>query len=85
MVLELLEHKSVFSPGYKCVLHLHAAVEECQVDRIVEAMDPKTKERKKVRELVVGDDFMPLCTLRCLNSFGVNQCTRYLNTVRYQS
>ena len=48
MVLDLLEHKSVFSPGYKCVLHLHAAVEECQVDRIVAALDPKTKEQKKV-------------------------------------
>ena len=42
-VLELLEHKSIFTAGYKCVLHIHTATEECEVTQIHYQLDPKTK------------------------------------------
>jgi peptide chain release factor subunit 3 len=35
--------------GYKSILHIHTAVEECEITKLVCAIDPKTKEQKKVR------------------------------------
>ena len=48
-VLELLEHKAIFTAGYKCVLHVHSVVEECECVKLIALMDPKTKEKKRVR------------------------------------
>jgi len=42
-VLELLEHKSIFTAGYKAVLHIHTATEECEVTQLHYQLDPKTK------------------------------------------
>jgi peptide chain release factor subunit 3 len=48
-VLELLEHKSIFTAGYKCVLHIHTVTEECEVTALHYQIDPKTRQpiRKK--------------------------------------
>ena len=48
-LLDLLEHKSLFSAGYKAILHIHAAVEECEISALLAQIDPKTKQKKKVR------------------------------------
>ena len=50
-ILELLEHKAIFTAGYKCILHVHSVVEECECVKLIAVMDPKTKEKKKVRNL----------------------------------
>lgn len=47
-VLELLEHKAIFTAGYKAVLHVHSSVEECEITKLVAQIDLKTKEKKKV-------------------------------------
>ena len=47
VILELLEHKSVFTAGYKAVLHLHTTVEECEVVMLRKEVDMKTKKEKK--------------------------------------
>lgn len=47
-LLDLLEHKSLFSAGYKAILHIHAAVEECEITALLAQIDPKTKQKKKV-------------------------------------
>lgn len=47
-LLDLLEHKSLFSAGYKAILHIHAAVEECEITALLAQIDPKTKEKKRV-------------------------------------
>ena len=46
-LLDLLEHKSLFSAGYKAILHIHAAVEECEITALLAQIDPKTKQKKK--------------------------------------
>ena len=51
-LLDLLEHKSLFSAGYKAILHIHAAVEECEITALLAQIDPKTKQKKKVRPAV---------------------------------
>ena len=47
-ILELLEHKAIFTAGYKCILHVHSVVEECECVKLIAVMDPRTKEKKKV-------------------------------------
>ena len=49
MVLDLLEHKAIFTAGYKAVLHLHSLVEECEVTKLLGEINLKTKEQKKVK------------------------------------
>jgi len=41
-VVELLEHKSIFSAGYTAILHVHAAAEECVIMELTSAIDKKT-------------------------------------------
>ena len=48
-VLDLLEHKAIFTAGYKAVLHVHSLVEECEITKLLAQIDPKTRERKKAR------------------------------------
>jgi peptide chain release factor subunit 3 len=43
-ILNLLEHKSVFSAGYEAVLHIHTSVQEIEVVRLLETKDPKTQK-----------------------------------------
>jgi peptide chain release factor subunit 3 len=80
-ILELLEHKPILTGGYKCVLHIHSVVEECEVIKLVAVIDPKTKERKKAKFVKSG----AICIARvavekpiCLEAFdGVPQLGRF--------
>ena len=49
VILELLEHNPIFTVGYRSVLHLHTVVEECEITKLVSAIDMKTKEAKRVK------------------------------------
>jgi len=41
-VMNLLEHKSIFSAGYECVLHIHTSVQEVHCVMLIELLDRKT-------------------------------------------
>lgn len=75
VVLDLLEHKPILTGGYTAILHLHSIVEECEVTKIVAAIDPKTKEKKKTKFVKSGS----ICIARiavekpiCVESFQSN-------------
>jgi peptide chain release factor subunit 3 len=53
-ILDLLDHKSVFTAGYKCILHIHCLVEECEISRILHLLDTKSKEKKKANFAISG-------------------------------
>ena len=46
-IVELLEHKSIFSTGYNAVIHIHSVTEEIEVKKLVSEMDPKTRKPKE--------------------------------------
>merc|ERR1719183_739821 len=46
-VIELAEERPVMTAGYKAVLHIHTATEECEVSKLTETMDLKTKKKEK--------------------------------------
>ena len=48
-ILDLLEHKAIFTAGYKAILHLHSLVEECEITRLLAQVNTKTKEKTRVR------------------------------------
>ncbi|KAI8464657.1 MAG: elongation factor-like protein [Monoraphidium minutum] len=54
VILELLEHNPIFTVGYRSVMHIHTSVEECEVVKLVSAIDMKTKEQKKVKYVKSG-------------------------------
>jgi len=45
--LLILEHNSIIAPGYSCVLHIHAAIEEVSVKKVICTIDKKTNEKKR--------------------------------------
>ena len=63
-ILDLLEHKAIFTAGYKAILHLHSLVEECEITRLLAQIDIKTKEKKKAR------------LIHCPRSSGLTPCKR---------
>lgn len=54
VILELLEHNPIFTVGYRSVLHVHTAVEECEVVKLVSEIDMRTKEAKKSKYVKSG-------------------------------
>ncbi|KAH7290140.1 hypothetical protein KP509_30G033600 [Ceratopteris richardii] len=52
-ILELLDHKAIFTAGYKAVLHVHSVVEECEIIELLQQIDPKTKKVAKKKPLFV--------------------------------
>lgn len=43
-MLELPEHKKIFSTGYTCVMHLHTALEEIEITHVNQIFDDQKKE-----------------------------------------
>lgn len=73
VILELLEHNPIFTVGYRSVLHIHTAVEECEVVKLISAIDMKTKEQKKVKYVKSGAMCVCRITLEkplCMETFG---------------
>lgn len=48
-ILELLEHRSIFTAGYTGVLHAHTVISECVVSKILWKHDPETGKPIKER------------------------------------
>lgn len=61
MVLDLLEHKAIFTAGYKAVLHIHSLVEECEVTKLLAEINLKTKEQKRTK--FVKSNTMAICRI----------------------
>lgn len=43
-IIELIEERPVLTAGYKCVIHLHTAIEECEISQLLEVRNLKTKK-----------------------------------------
>merc|ERR1712007_232679 len=71
-ILDLFDHKSIFSAGYKCVLHIHSASEECEIIRIVYSINLKLKQKTKVKYVKTGEIIVAKISLLkplCLETF----------------
>jgi peptide chain release factor subunit 3 len=74
-LLELLEHKSIFTAGYKSILHIHSITEECEVLQLDFEIDMKTKSKKRCK--FVKSNASVICKIAvvkpiCVEPFDVN-------------
>jgi len=65
IIVELLEHKSIFSAGYTAVLHVHAVAEECSVLRLTASIDKKSGQRSKKPPMFVKSGAVINCVIDC--------------------
>jgi len=75
MIVELLEHKSIFSAGYTAVLHVHVGAEECCILKLTSQTDPKTQQKMKRAPMFVKSGARITCTIEveqavCLEKFS---------------
>ena len=63
--MELLEHKAIFTAGYKAVLHIYSVVEECEIMELLEQIDPRTNKamKKKIIFVKTGAVVVPRYTI----------------------
>jgi len=52
-VLELLEHRSIFTAGYNAVFHAHTAIEECTIVELVREVNKKTGKPMKKKPMFI--------------------------------
>jgi len=64
-IVELLEHKSIFSAGYSAVLHVHAVAEECAIVRLTASIDKKSGARSKKAPMFVKTGAVVACIIEC--------------------
>ena len=72
-ILELLEHKSIFTAGYKCVLHVHTVTEECEVIDLLYQLDPKTKAPIKKKCLFLKSGSIALVRIQVANTICIER------------
>ena len=65
IVVELLEHKSIFSAGYTAVLHVHAVAEECSIVRLTASIDKKSGAKSKKAPMFVKSGAVVTCVIEC--------------------
>ena len=63
-LLELLEHNSIFTKGYKAVIHIHSATEEVEVTKLVSEIDPKTRKPKEGKVKFMKSGSLGNCRLK---------------------
>ena len=76
-ILELLEHKTLFTAGYKAVIHIHAVTEECEVVKVVHEIDGKTrkpKEKKKGQAVFLKSGSLAVVRIK---TSGIICCEKY--------
>merc|ERR1711988_1692824 len=61
-LIETADESPIITPGFRCMLHLHHATEECEVLKIVESVDPRTK-KKETAPKIVRAPLVALCVL----------------------
>eukprot|EP01018_Ginkgo_biloba_P016728 Gb_00640 [translate_table: standard] len=74
-ILELVDHKAIFTAGYKAILHIHSVVEECEILEILHQIDPKTKKPMKKKVLFVKSTAIVVCRIQvnayiCVEKFS---------------
>ncbi|KAA8542769.1 hypothetical protein F0562_023921 [Nyssa sinensis] len=65
-IFELLDN-ATFTAGYKAVLHIHSIHEECEIVKLMQQIDPKTRKPMKGKVLFVKNGAVIICHIQQLN------------------
>ncbi|EER15419.1 eukaryotic peptide chain release factor GTP-binding subunit, putative [Perkinsus marinus ATCC 50983] len=75
VITDLLEHKPIITIGYTAVLHVHTAIEECTITKLIECVD-KQKKTKQKRPRFAKTGQMLLCVIETTNRICVDTFKR---------
>jgi peptide chain release factor subunit 3 len=78
VIMDLLEHRPLLTAGYNAILHVHTAIEECQVEKLLTEVDRKTNEPKSRRPKFVRSG----AQLTCVMSLSVSVCLEEFKVMR---
>ncbi|XP_071493313.1 eukaryotic peptide chain release factor GTP-binding subunit ERF3A-like [Diadema antillarum] len=72
--IAIVEHKSIICPGYGAVLHIHNAVEEVQITKLIAMVDKRTGKKGKQRPRFIKQDQVAIARLEttgvvCMETF----------------
>ncbi|KAI3834985.1 hypothetical protein MKX03_007278, partial [Papaver bracteatum] len=81
-ILELLDN-AIFAAGYKAVLHVHSAVEECEIVELLAQIEPKTKKPTKKKILFVKNGAVVLCRIQVSNLICVEKFSDFPQLGRF--
>eukprot|EP00252_Welwitschia_mirabilis_P023428 TRINITY_DN660_c0_g1_i1.p1 TRINITY_DN660_c0_g1~~TRINITY_DN660_c0_g1_i1.p1 ORF type:complete len:675 (-),score=129.06 TRINITY_DN660_c0_g1_i1:417-2384(-) len=82
-ILELLDHKAIFTAGYKAVLHIHSVVEECEIIQLLEQIDQKTKKPMKKKPLFVKSGAVVVCRVQVNDTICVEKFSDFPQLGRF--
>lgn len=69
--LDLPDSKMLVTAGYKCVMHLHTAIEECEVMEVIAVFD--TEKKKKVRSAFVRSNQRVILKIKTTNEICIEK------------
>jgi peptide chain release factor subunit 3 len=83
IIIELLEHKPIFTAGYTSIIHIHSASEDCSIIKINSLLDKKTRKIKKKNPIFARNGDVIICIIElqqstCMEIFeNCNQLGRF--------
>ncbi|KAK9010014.1 hypothetical protein V6N11_036532 [Hibiscus sabdariffa] len=81
-ILELLEN-AIFTAGYKAVLHIHSVVEECEIVKLLQQIDPKRKKPMKKKVLFVKNGAVVVCRIQVNNLICIEKLSDFPQLGRF--
>ncbi len=77
-IIELLEHKPIFTLGYESIIHIHSSSENCSLLKIKSVVDKKNKQVLKKNPHFARNSDIIECIIKldnplCLEKFDNNQ------------
>ena len=79
--LDLPDSKMLVTAGYKCVMHLHTAIEECEVQEVIAVFD--TEKQKKVKRAFVRSNQRVLLKIKTFNEICMEKFTSVAQLGRF--
>ncbi|KAK9164811.1 hypothetical protein Scep_000002 [Stephania cephalantha] len=81
-IIELLDN-AIFTAGYKAVLHIHSVVEECEIVKLLQQIDPKTKKPMKKKVLFVKNGAIVVCRVQVNNLICIEKFSEFPQLGRF--
>ncbi|XP_056864878.1 eukaryotic peptide chain release factor GTP-binding subunit-like [Raphanus sativus] len=80
--LELLDNVIV-TAGYKAILHIHEAVEECEIIELISQIDKKTRKPMKKKLFFVKNGAVVVCRIQVTNPIRVEKFSDFPQLGRF--
>merc|ERR1719277_2867552 len=74
-VVELPEERPVLTSGYRAVLHVHTAAEECEILKLYESMSMTDRKKKEKNPRFVREGSVLTCSIQLARSTTVDAFT----------